>query len=95
MYSQKPGLHQRQRLHKLGNLRTISLDVAPRCNMSCSHCYAETFAHVEPIELGILQKAMDEAYEMGVFHYVFQDGEPIVDPGRLEAILHMCHPEET
>ncbi len=95
MYSQKPGLHQRQRLHKPGNLRTISLDVTPRCNMNCPRCYAETFAHVEPNELSILQRAMDEAYQMGVFHYVFQGGEPIADPGRLEAILGMCHPEET
>lgn len=95
MYSKKPKLHKRQRLHKPGNLRTISLDITPRCNMKCAHCYAETFAHVEPIELNILQIAMDEAYEMGVFHYVFQGGEPIEDPERLEAILRMCHPDET
>jgi len=95
MYSKKPKLHKRQKLHKPGNLRTLSLDVTPWCNMECPHCYAVTFANVEPIALNILQEAMDEAYEMGVFHYVFQGGEPIVDSARLEAILRMCHPDET
>ena len=95
MYSKKPKLHERQRLHRTGNLRSISLDVTPRCNMNCAHCYAETFAHVKPVELNILQVALDEAYEMGVFHYVLQGGEPITDPDRLEAILRMCHPDET
>lgn len=95
MYSQKPKLHLRQKLHKSGELRTISLDVTARCNMKCPHCYAETFVNVKSIELNILQKAVDEAYELGVFHFIFQGGEPIEEPERLEKILRMCHPEET
>ena len=95
MYSEKLKLHERQRLHKPGNLRTISLDVTARCNMKCPHCYAETFVNVKPIDLNILQRALDEAYELGVFHYVLQGGEPIADPRRLEAIIAMCHPDET
>lgn len=95
MYSEKPKLHERQRLYKPGNLRTIALDITPMCNMRCSHCYAKTFAKAKPIELDILKKALDEAYEMGVFHYVLQGGEPIVDSSRLEAIIGMCYPDET
>ena len=95
MYSKKAKLHERERLYKPGNLRAISLDVTPRCNMKCPHCYAETFSKVKPIELDILQKALDEAYEMGVSHYILQGGEPIADPDRLKAILRMCHPDET
>lgn len=95
MYSQKPKLHKRQKAHKMGELRTISLDVTPLCNMKCACCYAETFARVKPVRLDILGKAMDEAYELGVYHYVFQGGEPICDPNRLESILKMCHPDET
>ena len=60
MYSEKPKLHRRGKLYKQGNLRAISLDVTPKCNMSCPHCYAETFVHAKPIELDILQKALDE-----------------------------------
>ncbi len=95
MYIQKPKLHKRQKAHKFWNLRTIALDVTPLCNMQCECCYAETFAHVEPVKLSILRRAMNEAYEMGVYHCVLQGGEPIVDLNRLEAILHMCHSDET
>ncbi len=95
MYSQKPKLHERQRKFQPGNLRTLSLDVTNRCNMNCPHCYAVTFADVKPIELSILQKALEEAYEIGVFHYVLQGGEPTEDPERLEAIITMIHPDET
>ncbi len=95
MYDKKPKLHERQRAHKFGELRTLTLDVTPLCNMKCACCYAETFAHVKPVELSILKRTMDEAYEMGVYHYVLQGGEPIVDAERLETILYMCPPDET
>lgn len=32
-------------------MRTVAIDVTPKCNMKCEHCYAEPFAHVEPVEL--------------------------------------------
>jgi len=95
VYSEKPKLHQRQKEHKPGNLRTIALDVTPICNMRCPRCYAETFRQVKPVELSVLQKALDESYELGVFNYVLQGGEAIQDPHRLEAIIQMCHPDET
>ncbi len=95
MYSVKNKLHGRKKAYKPGNLRTIALDVTPKCNMKCHHCYAETFVKVKPIELDILKKALDEFYALGVFHYVLQGGEPIADPNRLEAILKMCYPNET
>lgn len=95
MYFEKSKLHKRQISHKKGELRTISLDVVARCNMNCSRCYAETFRKVEPVKLKILQRALDEAYELGVFHYVLQGGEPIEDSERLGMILRLCHPDET
>lgn len=95
MYALKPKLHERQRRQRGGDLRTIALDITPRCNMQCPHCYAETFVNVEPVPLDILQHALDEFYDLGVSHYVMQGGEPITDPDRLEAILKMCHPDES
>ncbi len=94
MYAKKPKLHKRQRAHKSGNLRTISIDVTSLCNMKCACCYADTFAYVEPVELSILCRAMNETYEMGVYHYVLQGGEPVSDLDRLEAILRMFHSDE-
>lgn len=95
MYSEKPKLHERNQLHKPGTLRTISLDVTSLCNMKCSHCYAEPFMNAIPAELELFRKATSELYDLGVFHYILQGGEPICDQYRLEAIISMIHPDET
>jgi MoaA/NifB/PqqE/SkfB family radical SAM enzyme len=95
MYSEKSKLHERQRQFRAGNLRTIALDVTPRCNMHCPHCYADTFRTVEPIEIEILRNALEEAFQLGVFHYVMQGGEAIMDAERLQAIVEIVHPDET
>lgn len=95
MYAEKPLLHDRQKRHRPGNLRTIALDVTSRCNMACSHCYAETFNRVDMVDTGTLGRALEEFYELGVLHYVLQGGEPIMSPKRLEFVLRHCHPDET
>ncbi len=95
MYSEKPKLHEREKLYNKLEIKTISLDVTSRCNMKCPHCYAKTFENVEPIRLDILKKSLDELYEMGVFHYILQGGEAITDPERLKSIINMIHPDET
>ncbi|MEX0776087.1 MAG: radical SAM protein [Phycisphaeraceae bacterium] len=95
MFADKPGLHTRMKAHQPDSLRTLALDVTPRCNMACPHCYAVTFEQVQPVELDVLATALDEAYHLGVYHYVLQGGEPIADPHRLEHILAAVHPEET
>lgn len=94
MYSEKKLLHLKQKEYKQGSLRTISLDTTAKCNMNCSHCYAETFAKVEPVDIDILKKALEETYDLGVHHYILQGGEPIVDKDRLERIINMLHPDE-
>lgn len=95
MYAEKAKLHKRQQEYVSGNLRTIALDVTPKCNMKCSHCYAETFARTTPVGPATLKSALEELYELGVFHYVLQGGEPIEDLERLETVLRGCHPDET
>lgn len=95
MYSEKTLLHERQKTLPPGTLRTIALDVTSHCNMSCSHCYAETFNRVAMIELDVLGGALEQFYELGVCHYVLQGGEPITALSRLEFILRHCHPDET
>ena len=95
MYALKKRLHEREKAHRSGELRTIALDVTSKCNMRCAHCYAAPFDNVQHLELDVLERVLDEAYEMGVFHYVLQGGEPTVDPERLESIIRMVRPEET
>jgi MoaA/NifB/PqqE/SkfB family radical SAM enzyme len=62
--------------------------------MNCQHCYAETFAQSKLVELDILRKAIDEAYDLGVHHYILQGGEPICDRDRLERIIHSLYVDE-
>jgi len=95
MYGLKTKLHEREKAYRSGNLRSIALDVTNKCNMNCRFCYADTFARKEPISLDILKKALDEAYEMGVCHYILQGGEVFADYERLKKIMAMIHPDET
>lgn len=95
MYTLKKKLHLREKEYKPGNLHSIALDVTGKCNMHCRFCYAETFSHTEPVPLDILKKALDEAYEMGVCHYILQGGEVCADYERLKKIISMIYPDET
>lgn len=95
MYANKPKLHERERNHVKGNLKSIHLDVTNKCNMKCKFCYAETFVNKEMISLDVLKKVADEAYEMGVTHYCLTGGEVCADYERLKEILKIIHPDET
>lgn len=95
VYSEKPALHRRQKAHQPGQLRTIALDVTAKCNMACPKCYAETFVGKAPLSTADLIDALEQFYDLGVFHYVLQGGEAIMAPDRLETILRHCHADET
>lgn len=95
MYKKKFKLHDREKQHRPGNLRTIAFDVTSKCSMKCSKCYAETFVSEQPVELPVVARVMDEAYRLGCFHYVLQGGEAIDDLPRLEFYLSHCHPDST
>lgn len=94
MYAEKPLLHQRQKNHLRGQLKTVTLDVTGDCNMKCHHCYNEAFKKTDPLELPILLRTLEEFYQLGIFHYVLMGGEPTMVPERLEAILKGCRPDE-
>ncbi len=95
MYAEKKKLHEREKSWRPGQLRTIALDVTSKCNMACPHCYADPFMNREMVDLDTLAQALEEAWRLGVIHYVLQGGEPTVSPKRLAAIIGMIHPEET
>lgn len=98
MYQEKIQLHKRQERFRQypNNLRTVALDITSKCNLHCPHCYASPFTNkVSDIDLDTLKQTLDEFYELGVFHYVLQGGEPFFDFDRLKAIIPMCHPSET
>ena len=95
VYADKPLLHARQKARGAPVCGPSRWTVTSHCNMTCSHCYAETFNRVEMVDLDTLGRALDEFHELGVSHYVLQGGEPITTPSRLEYILRRCHPDET
>lgn len=95
MYKLKTKLHEREKNYKPGDLKSIALDVTNKCNMNCRFCYAETFVGKSPVPLDILKKALEEAYDMGVCHYILQGGEVLADYERLKQIIEMIHPDET
>ncbi|WP_320174871.1 radical SAM protein [Maridesulfovibrio sp.] len=95
MFEDKYLLHERQANNTPDRLRTIALDVTNRCNMSCSHCYASVFKQQPDVDLEYLRRVTREAYELGVFHYVLQGGEAILEFDRLVSIIEMIHPQET
>jgi len=47
------------------------------------------------VDIKVLCAALKELHDLGVFHWVLQGGEPILDPPRLEAVLRGCYPEES
>lgn len=95
MYSEKPKLHDRQKAHITGRLRTIALDVTGKCNMACAKCYAQPFKDAPEIDLDILGRALKEARDLGVYHYILQGGEPLCDMPRLRAIIERIGPDDT
>lgn len=95
MYATKTKLHEREKNHIENTLKCIVFDVTSKCNMHCRFCYNETFANTEHVSLDILHRTFEEAYDLGVCHYVLQGGEVFADYDRLTAIIKMIHPDET
>ena len=95
MFSEKPKLHEREKKYKRGKLKTINLDITGKCNMNCKHCYSVAFRDSNPVELAVLKRVFDEAYELGVTHFILGGGEPITVPERLESIVDLMHPDES
>lgn len=94
VYADKPKLHERQKNHKEGNLRTVVFDTTSKCNMHCPHCYFKTFRKTKPIELEKLEKPLQELQDMGVYHFIFGGGEPIMNLNRLEKIISIIGPNK-
>lgn len=95
MYSEKTGLHRRQREHRPGQLRTVAIDVTNRCNLTCPHCYAAPFRDKPEMPIDRLCRAIGELRELGAYHLVLQGGEAVMAPDRLEAVIAASIPEET
>lgn len=95
VFSEKVKLHKRRKEAKPKDLKTVIFDITSKCNMNCPHCYASIFRGVEPISLEKLKEPFQELYDMGMAHFIFGGGEPVMDFERLEKIISLAHPDET
>lgn len=64
-----------------------------RCNLACQHCFAARFARFqkEKLTLTDYQRVAREAMKLGVIHFSFQGGEPLLD-SRLPKIIKTFRP---
>ena len=65
-----------------------------RCNLACKHCFAAYFARFqkEKLTLKDYQRVAREAMRLGVIHFSFQGGEPLLDP-HLPEIIKAFQPQ--
>lgn len=83
------------KLSKRPRMRNVDMMVTGACNFTCTHCYASGWTGQELIPLPDLEKAIKELMTLGVFHFVLQGGEPLLDMMRLKAIVEMCRPRRS
>ncbi len=95
MYRDKPGLHTREKAHRPGSLRTVSVDVTTRCNMACPHCYAASVAAKPMMAVAEMSSGIQEARALGAYHWILQGGEPICDGERLEQLVRAIGPSDS
>lgn len=72
-------------------LELLWLELTPKCNLRCVHCYAESGPE-KPLNqgmgLGQWKRTLEEAAELGCRRGQFIGGEPTVHPGLPELIAH-------
>ncbi len=79
----KPFRYVRARAGCLEGLRFLWLEITPKCNLTCSHCYAESGPDLPlsgRMAFGDWCRLMDEARALGCRSLQFIGGEPTLHP---------------
>jgi len=69
----------------------IWIEVTPKCNLRCIHCYAEASSAknwAQALPRNIIEKAIDDAANLGCKSLQFTGGEPTLRRDLKELILH-------
>lgn len=87
----KPFRRVRARAGCLEGLKFLWLEITPSCNLTCSHCYAESGPHL-PVS-GVMAfcdwcRLMDEARALGCRWLQFIGGEPTLHPDLPKLVEH-------
>ena len=76
------------------DLRFLWLDITAKCNLFCSHCYAESGPQGElygNMTYGDWTRVLDEATEQGCRSVQFIGGEPTMHPRLADLVDHANH----
>lgn len=84
-----------QKASVTNDLRFLWLEITGRCNLSCSHCYAESGSEAElhgSLTYRDWTRIIDEAAELGCRSVSFIGGEPTMHPRLSDLVEHAnCH----
>ncbi len=78
----------------MNDLRFLWLEITGKCNLSCSHCYAESGPEVElygDMDYGDWTRVLDEAADLGCRSVQFIGGEPTMHPRLPDLVDHANH----
>lgn len=89
MSTETPVQSENERL--IGALDFLWLEITPKCNLGCIHCYAES-APFQPLTHGMKlenwKAVLEDAYSQGCKMLQFIGGEPTLYPHLLELVAH-------
>lgn len=78
----------------MNDLSFLWLEITAKCNLTCSHCYAESGPQVElygNMTHGDWTSVLDEAAELGCRSVQFIGGEPTMHPRLHDLVDHANH----
>lgn len=71
-------------------LTDLHVRLVAKCNLNCKHCYAsDWFVRADQLDVDLVCKAIDQAYELGLKKVTLTGGEPTLHRG-VAAILQHC-----
>jgi MoaA/NifB/PqqE/SkfB family radical SAM enzyme len=76
------------------DLSVLWLEITAKCNLSCSHCYADSGPHGDlygSMAYGDWRRALDEAADLGCRSVQFIGGEPTMHPRLHDLVDHANH----
>ncbi len=62
--------------------------------MACPHCYATSVAARPMLAVDRMSAGIQEACDLGAYHWILQGGEPVCDRERLEQLVRAIGPSD-
>ncbi len=88
----KRGLYHIKDLRTRPHLLKIFLELTHRCNLKCKHCYTSSGmqgSDENELTTEEIKKMVDEAHELGIWHFDLTGGEPFVRDDIYEILEYM------